>query len=81
MTTTNRLKPNEKAITELQRIGTELYGDTWIGPMARDLGIIKKSIQDWVNGKNSSFNEQHWFWGKVSGLRKLAEARNELQGD
>jgi hypothetical protein len=69
-----------KSVEDLRSIGRRLYGESWIGPMAKDLGVLKKSVQDWESGKNAYFDSQHWFWDKVPGLLKLAEARQEVQG-
>lgn len=40
---------SERLIT---RVGQALYGETWKGPMARDTGIRKDTIDDWDKGRS-----------------------------
>lgn len=40
---------SERLIT---RVGQALYGETWKGPMSRDTGIRKDTIDDWDKGRS-----------------------------
>lgn len=40
---------SERLIT---RVGQALYGETWKGPMSRDTGIRKDTIDDWDKARS-----------------------------
>ncbi|WP_234053622.1 MULTISPECIES: hypothetical protein [unclassified Xanthobacter] len=35
----------------ISRIGRAIYGETWMGPLSRDTGIRKSTIDDWDKGR------------------------------
>lgn len=53
----------------ISRIGLALYGDTWKGPMSRDLGIRKDTIDDWARGRGEPHRDVY------ERLLQLAERR------
>lgn len=38
---------------ELHRIGALLYGERWQSPLARDLGVHKRTVADWAVGRGN----------------------------
>lgn len=41
----------------INRIGRALYGEVWKGPLSRDLGIRKDTVDDWDRGRSEPHPE------------------------
>lgn len=37
----------------LERVGLALYGDEWKSAIADDLGVPRRAVQNWANGRNA----------------------------
>ena len=53
----------------ITRVGRALFGDTWKGPLSRETGIRKDTVDDWDKGRSEPAR------GVYERLLAMAEAR------
>lgn len=56
----------------IARVGRALYGETWMGPLARETDIRKGTIDDWDKGRADPAS------GVYERLLRMTEARLAL---
>lgn len=56
----------------IRQIGRALYGDNWMRPLARALGIDERQVRRWANDETIARRSS------VTAVLKLAENQREL---